>query len=146
MNEDGAFAAAQSGELDIVRIPAAVSNAKDVKSMRLIERHSVENRGISFPIPPAGEKCVRRPNGNDITSDVAIRKAINYAIDRKLLADAVLEGFAIPAYTGVEGLPWNNPQSSFKDGDVEKAKTILEDAGWKLNKDGLREKMAKWRN
>ncbi len=65
------------------------------------------------------------PIGNDITSDVAIRKAINYAIDRKLLADAVLEGFAIPAYTGVEGLPWNNPQSSFKDGDVEKRKRYL---------------------
>lgn len=57
LNEDGAFAAAQSGELDIVRIPAAVANnAKDVKRMKLIERHSVENRGISFPIPPAGEK------------------------------------------------------------------------------------------
>ncbi|EJD6411035.1 ABC transporter substrate-binding protein [Providencia sp. CRE-3FA-0001] len=145
LNEDGAFAAAQSDELDIVRIPAAVaSNAKDVKSMKLIERHSVENRGISFPIPPAGEKNASGdPIGNDITSDVAIRKAINYAIDRKLLADAVLEGFAIPAYTGVEGLPWNNPQSSFKDGDIEKAKSILEDAGWKINKDGLREKDGK---
>lgn len=145
LDEDAAFAAAQSGQLDIVRIPAAVAtNAGEVKNMKLIERHSVENRGISFPIPPAGEKDAQgNPIGNDITSDIAIRKAINYTLDRKLLAESVLEGFAIPAYTGVEGLPWNNPQSSFKDGDIEKAKVILEDAGWKLNKAGLREKEAK---
>ncbi|MCW2257536.1 peptide/nickel transport system substrate-binding protein [Providencia alcalifaciens] len=142
LDEDAAFAAAQSGQLDIVRIPAAVAtHAGDVKNMKLTERYSVENRGISFPIPLSGEKDAQgNPIGNDITSDVAVRKAINYAIDRKLLAESVLEGFAIPAYTGVEGLPWNNPQSSFKDGDLEKAKGILEEAGWKLNKDGLREK------
>lgn len=145
LDEDSAFAAAQSRQLDIVRIPAAIAaNAKDVKDMKLVERHSVENRGISFPIPPAGEKDAQgNPIGNDITSDVAVRKAINYVIDRKLLSESVLEGFAIPAYTGVEGLPWNNPKSSFKDGDVEKAKAILEEAGWKLNKDGLREKDGK---
>ena len=145
LDEDAAFAAAQSGQLDIVRIPAAVAgHAGDVKNMKLTERYSVENRGISFPIPPAGKKDAQgNPIGNDITSDVAIRKAINYALDRKLLAESVLEGFAIPAYTGVEGLPWNNPQSAFKDGDLEKAKGILEDAGWKLNSAGLREKAGK---
>ncbi len=88
--------------------------------MKLVERYSVENRGISFPIPPAGEKDAQgNPIGNDITSDVAVRKAINYALDRKLLAESVLEGFAVPAYTGVAGLPWNNPDSAFKDGDLE---------------------------
>ena len=145
LDEDAAFAAAQSAQLEVVRIPPAVaSHAGDVPNMKLIERYSVENRGISFPIPPAGEKDAQgNPIGNDITSDVAIRKAINYALDRKLLAESVLEGFAVPAYTGVAGLPWNNPKSSFKDGDLDKAKAILEEAGWKLNKDGLREKNGK---
>lgn len=31
----------------------------------------------------------------------AIRRAINYAINRQLLADQIMEGHAIPAYTGV---------------------------------------------
>lgn len=145
LDEDAAFSAALSGQLDIVRIPAvAATSVGQVANMKLTERYSVENRGISFPIPPAGEKDAQgNAIGNDITSDVAIRKAINYALDRELLAKSVLEGFAIPAYTGVEGLPWNNPQSSFKDGDLEKAKAILEEAGWKINKEGLREKDGK---
>ncbi|MGG4608978.1 ABC transporter substrate-binding protein [Providencia sp. Me31A] len=145
LDEDAAFAAAQSNQLEIVRIPAAVAaNAHNVTNMKLVERYSVENRGISFPIPPVGGQDAQgNPIGNDITSDVAIRKAINYALDRKLLAESVLEGFAVPAYTGVAGLPWNAPDSAFKDGSLEKAKSILEDAGWKLNKDGLREKDGK---
>ncbi|WP_392564842.1 ABC transporter substrate-binding protein [Orbus wheelerorum] len=145
LDEDTAFAAGQSGQLDIVRIPAAVAtDAHDIKNMKLIERQSVENRGISFPIPPAGEKDAQgAPIGNDVTSDVAIRRAINYAIDRKLLSKSILEGFAIPAYTGVEGLPWNSPDSAFKDGDITKAKAVLEQAGWYLNQNGLREKNGK---
>ncbi|WP_392563106.1 ABC transporter substrate-binding protein [Orbus sturtevantii] len=142
LDEDTAFAAAKSGQLDIVRLPAGIAiNVDNIKNMKLIKRQSVENRGISFPIPPAGEIDANGvPIGNDITSDVAIRRAINYAIDRQLLSQSILEGFAIPAYTGVEGLPWNNPHSAFQDGDITKANTILEQAGWQLNKEGLREK------
>lgn len=145
LDEDAAFAAAQSRQLEVVRIPPVIAaTAGDVKGMKLVERASVENRGIVFPIPKAGEKDAQGyPIGNDITSDVAIRKAINYAIDRKLLSEQVMEGYAVPAFTGVHGLPWNNPESAFKDGDAEKAKQILEEAGWKLNKDGLREKDGK---
>ncbi|MCP5821649.1 ABC transporter substrate-binding protein, partial [Klebsiella pneumoniae] len=82
---DAAFAAAQSRQLEVVRIPPVIAaTAGDVKGMKLVERASVENRGIVFPIPKAGEKDAQGyPIGNDITADVAIRKAINYAIDRK---------------------------------------------------------------
>ena len=52
-------------------------------------------------------------------------KAINYALDRKLLSEQVLDGYAVPAYTGVKGLPWDQTDAAFKDGDVEKAKQIL---------------------
>ena len=109
--------------------------------MKLWVRPSVENRGIVFPTTPAGKKDAQGyPIGNDVTADVAIRRAINYAINRQLLADQIMEGHAIPAYTGVQGLPWNNPDSTIKDGDIKKANQILEQAGWKLNSAGVREK------
>ncbi|MFQ1945887.1 ABC transporter substrate-binding protein [Aeromonas veronii] len=140
IDEESAYAAAQSSQLDVVRI--APSQAPTVPaSLKLWVRPSVENRGIVFPIPPAGKKDAKGyPIGNDVTSDVAVRRAINYAIDRKLLADQLLEGHAIPAYSAVEGLPWLNKATAFKDGDAAHANALLDEAGWKMGSDGIRHK------
>ncbi|MFQ2589982.1 ABC transporter substrate-binding protein [Aeromonas caviae] len=140
IDEESAYAAARSNQLDLVRI--ALSLAPTVPaSLKLWVRPSVENRGIVFPIPPAGGKDAKGyPIGNDVTSDVAVRRAINYAIDRKLLADQLLEGHAIPAYSAVEGLPWLNKATAFKDGDAAHANALLDEAGWKMGSDGIRHK------
>ncbi len=109
--------------------------------LKLWVRPSVENRGIVFPTTPAGKKDANGyPIGNNITADVAIRRAINYAINRQLLADQLMEGHAIPAYSAVQGLPWDSKSAAFKDGDIAKAKQILDDAGWKVGSDGVRVK------
>lgn len=140
IDEDSALAAARSRQLDIVRVPPAQANVS-TEGMKLVVRESVENRGIAFPTIPAGKPDAKgNPVGNDISADVAIRRAINYAIDRQLLADSILEGHATAAYSAVQGLPWYNPQVAFKDADIDKAKTILEQAGWKDNGNGIREK------
>lgn len=140
IDEESAYAAAQSSQLDLVRIaPSLAPTVPD--TLKLWVRPSVENRGIVFPIPPAGGKDAKGyPIGNDVTSDVAVRRAINYAIDRKLLADQLLEGHAIPAYSAVEGLPWLNNATAFKDGDVAHANALLDEAGWQMGSDGIRHK------
>ncbi|HHQ4704462.1 TPA: ABC transporter substrate-binding protein [Aeromonas hydrophila] len=140
IDEESAYAAAQSSQLDLVRIaPSLAPTVPD--TLKLWVRPSVENRGIVFPIPPAGGKDAKGyPIGNDVTSDVAVRRAINYAIDRKLLADQLLEGHAIPAYSAVEGLPWLNKATAFKDGDAAHANALLDEAGWKMGSDGVRHK------
>ncbi|WP_324048879.1 ABC transporter substrate-binding protein [Aeromonas caviae] len=140
IDEESAYAAAQSSQLDVVRIaPSLAPTVPD--TLKLWVRPSVENRGIVFPIPPAGGKDAKGyPIGNDVTSDVAVRRAINYAIDRKLLADQLLEGHAIPAYSAVEGLPWLNKATAFKDGDAAHANALLDEAGWKMGSDGIRHK------
>ncbi|HBV7424312.1 TPA: ABC transporter substrate-binding protein [Citrobacter freundii] len=144
LDEDNAYAAARSGQLGLVRIAPSMAVAPQQKNLKLWVRDSVENRGIVFPMVPAGKKDANGyPIGNDITADVAIRRAINYAIDRKQLADQVMEGHAIPAYSAVQGLPWQGQSVVFKDGDSEKARTILEEAGWKVGKDGVRVKDGK---
>ncbi|MGU5759960.1 ABC transporter substrate-binding protein [Aeromonas hydrophila] len=140
IDEESAYAAAQSSQLDLVRIAPSLAPTVPA-SLKLWVRPSVENRGIVFPIPPAGGKDAKGyPIGNDVTSDVAVRRAINYAIDRKLLADQLLEGHAIPAYSAVEGLPWLNKATAFKDGDVAHANALLDEAGWKMGSDGVRHK------
>ncbi|WGA64434.1 ABC transporter substrate-binding protein [Escherichia fergusonii] len=147
LDEDNAWAAARSGQLDLVRIAPSMAASPQQKNLKLWVRDSVENRGIVFPMEPAGKKDANGyPVGNDITADVAIRRAINYAIDRKQLAQQVMEGHAIPAYSAVQGLPWQNPVSTFKDGDLNKARAILDQAGWKMGKNGVREKDGKAAN
>lgn len=140
IDEESAYAAAQSSQLDLVRIaPSLAPTVPD--TLKLWVRPSVENRGIVFPIPAAGKKDAKGyPIGNDVTSDVAVRRAINYAIDRKLLADQLLEGHAIPAYSAVEGLPWLNKATAFKDGDAAHANALLDEAGWKMGSNGIRHK------
>lgn len=140
IDEESAYAAAQSSQLDVVRIAPSLAPTVPA-SLKLWVRPSVENRGIVFPIPPAGGKDAKGYLiGNDVTSDVAVRRAINYAIDRKLLADQLLEGHAIPAYSAVEGLPWLNKATVFKDGDAAHANALLDEAGWKMGSDGVRHK------
>ncbi|MEL3914544.1 ABC transporter substrate-binding protein [Aeromonas caviae] len=140
IDEESAYAAAQSSQLDVVRIAPSLAPTVPA-SLKLWVRPSVENRGIVFPIPPAGGKDAKGyPIGNDVTSDVAVRRAINYAIDRKLLADQLLEEHAIPAYSAVEGLPWLNKATAFKDGDAAHANALLDEAGWKMGSDGIRHK------
>lgn len=140
LSEDAAFAAAKAGEVDVVSVPPTFAR-EQVDGMELVTLESVDNRGIMLPFRQAGEETKEGyPIGNDVTSDVAIRKAINYAIDRKALVEGVLYGFGTPAYTVSDRLPWWNPDTVIEDNNREKAKHLLEEAGWIKNEDGILEK------
>ncbi|GAB7387718.1 ABC transporter substrate-binding protein [Bacillaceae bacterium] len=141
LSEDAAFAAAKAGKVDVAYIPAAFSKEK-VPGMRVEAIRTVDNRGIMFPYVKAGAKTEDgKPVGNDVTADAAIRRAINIAIDRQALVEGVLDGHGTPAYTVNDRLPWWNPEAVIADGDMDTAKRILEEAGWKdRDGDGIREK------
>ncbi|WP_240375676.1 ABC transporter substrate-binding protein [Bacillus piscicola] len=140
LSEDATFAAAKSGEVDIAAVPPTYAK-EDVPGMRIETWKSVDNRGIMFPFVPAGEKTKEGVAvGNDVTADKAIRQAINVGIDRQALVDGILDGYGTPAYTAADRLPWWNPDTVIEDGDMERAKDMLEDAGWIDNGNGIREK------
>lgn len=140
--EDAALAAARAGEVDVLGVPSSLAR-QNIPGMKLHVVKSVDNRGLMFPtVPNEGKKTPKgTPIGNDITSHLAIRKAINYAIDRQALVAGVLDGYGRPAFGVVDDLPWDNPGVRFKDNDPGKAVKILEAAGW-MDKDGdgIREK------
>lgn len=141
LSEDATLAAAKAGKLDIAVVPPAMSK-QNIQGMHLVAVDSVDNRGIEFPYVRSGNKSEKGfPVGNDVTSDIAIRKAINVAINRKALVDGVLEGQGTPAYTVCDALPWWNPETIIKDNDMNEAKRILTDAGWKdTDGDGILDK------
>jgi len=141
LSEDAAFAAVKAGTVDVAYIPAIFSK-QEVPGMRLETVPTVDNRGIMFPyVPSGGTTAEGYPIGNDVTADIAIRKAINTAIDRNALIAGVLEGRGTPAYSAADGLPWWNPDSVIQDGDADAAKMLLKNGGWEdRDGDGILEK------
>ncbi|HET6497845.1 MAG TPA: ABC transporter substrate-binding protein [Coriobacteriia bacterium] len=141
MGEDATLAAARAGGLDVAAVPASLAS-QVIPGMRLVAVASVDNRGIMFPtLPDEGETTSDgAPIGNDVTYDVAIRRAINLAVDRDALVEGVLEGFGSPAFSVSDGLPWSNPDVVFDDGDAAAARALLDEAGWTESAGGIREK------
>lgn len=140
--EDAAFAAAKAGQVQVASVPQSLA-VQTIDGMKMYNVTSVDNRGLMFPYVPTNQTQTPdgRPVGNDVTADLAIRQAVNYAIDRKALVDGVLEGFGSPAYGPVTGLPWEEPNANLEDGQPEKAKQILAEGGWEdRDGDGIVEK------
>lgn len=139
--EDARFVAVKAGEVDIALTSATLAST-EVEGMHVVSVDSVDNRGITFPTVP-DEGAVTEDGykiGNNVTSDLAVRKAMSYGIDRQRMIDEALNGFANPAYSECDGLPWWNEEDKI-DTDVEYAVQLLEEAGWKDGDgDGIREK------
>ena len=137
LEEDAAFAAAKAGQLDMTAIPPSYASQK-IEGMKLTEVSSVDNRGIMFPTVKSGEADAdSNPIGNDVTSYLAIRQAINVALDRQAIVDGVLEGYGTKAYSICDKMPWWNEETVTTDNDVDLAKKILADGGW-IDADGDR--------
>ena len=110
--------------------------------MHVEQVESVDNRGITMPtVPDEGKKTEDGYKiGNNITSDVNVRKAMCYGIDRDKIIDEALNGFAKPAYSECDGMPWWNEEDVIET-DVDYAVELLEQSGWKdTDGDGIRDK------
>jgi peptide/nickel transport system substrate-binding protein len=144
LEEDAALAAAKAGEADIVYVPPTFAEQK-VEGMTLRTYESIDSRGIMLPTVTSGGKGLTNGKevevGNDVTSDLAIRQALNIGLDRQNLLDVALNGHGEKAYSLADGLPWFNEETVIEDGNVEAATKILRDGGWvDTNKDGVLEK------
>lgn len=143
MAEDASLAAAQAGQVDVAYTSATLASALPT-GYELINCASVDSRGISLPCVPAGsspivEGDVTYEVGNDVTSDLAIRQAINYGVDRDLLVEQVLNGYGTPAFSVSDGMPWASEDMQVTT-DVARAQKLLDEAGWQAGVDGIREK------
>ena len=138
MEEDAAFLAAQAGEADLVYTSATYSD-QSIDGYSLASYASVDNRGFNLPAAEETTDEEGRTAGNDLTSDVRVRRAINIGIDRQEMIDNVLNGYGTPAYSICDGLPWYN-EASEVEYDPEGAAALLDEAGWIMNGDGVREK------
>lgn len=137
MEEEAALAAAMAGQVDVAHTAASYAE-QEITGYSLTSVASVDNRGFNLPTTKPETKD-GITYGSDVTSDIAVRKAINIGLDREEMINNVLGGHGTPAYSVCDKMPWYNKDTEVKY-DLEGAKKILDDAGWAAGKDGIREK------
>ena len=139
-NWDAVIQAFLAGEIDLTVAkmpPQYYDTLKNAPHTTVEERAPGEMHLLAFNLYPKGKK-------NPAVENQAVREAIDYAIDKQQLVDVTLLGHGLacpnnwacgPNYEGEL-----NPDLKLTPFDPEKARQILEDAGFKdTNGDGVRE-------
>lgn len=84
-------------------------------------------------------------NKKPYLKDTAVRQALIYGLDRQKIIDVKYNGLGEVANVPVAPNLWSYTEEGVTkyDFDQEKAKKLLDDAGWKVGTDGIREKDGK---
>jgi len=131
--ESSRMAAMMSGEFDYTAaFPLTfIAQAKDAPMLEV--QQAVPN----FQLAYYGFKITR-----PMVSDRRVRQAMSIAINRAEIAQGVFFGYARPAFTYVDpgALDYDPEAAGVVKEDVVLAGRLLDEAGWKLGADGIREK------
>ncbi|MFG2983881.1 ABC transporter substrate-binding protein [Streptomyces sp. NPDC048258] len=124
----------RSGELDAAILPPNLARA-------LGDQHGTGDKARrTYAAKTFDYRTVTLPTHHAVTGDVAVRQALDIAVDRGAMVDKLLDGAGKPAYGPVPtGSPWFAAGTE-RPYDLDRAKRILDDAGWKAGEDGIRVK------
>ncbi|MEF3322895.1 ABC transporter substrate-binding protein [Gulosibacter sp. GYB002] len=146
---DASIQALRAGEIDFISglTPTQFRALENEEGITL--NSGVGRRYSSLALNPGFKTRSGEPygNGNPALHDVAVRQAIRLAIDTDALIKNVMEEQATPATSFVPASyeKWMLPEDDpvLVDFDPEAAKKKLDEAGWTLGSDGVREKDGK---
>jgi peptide/nickel transport system substrate-binding protein len=128
-----AMVKAQKGEVERVFVPES-----DVARMSKISTLNV-NRYVGNVFD-----CVVWNTKTTFFSDKKVRQAMTYAINKQAIVSGIYKGNGkVAAGSFVPALPFYNKNANTFKYDLAKAKKLLEEAGWKVGKDGIRVKDGK---
>jgi peptide/nickel transport system substrate-binding protein len=131
-----AISALQAGQSDLIEVPFAQANdlRESNPELQIIDYDTLDfNYYIANQDPAKGLPF----------TDVRVRQALQYALDRDLMADIVFDGFAIRAdgTQPVLSIAYAPERiNTIYAHDPEKAGALLDEAGWTMGGDGIREK------
>ncbi|KAA0892732.1 ABC transporter substrate-binding protein [Pusillimonas sp. ANT_WB101] len=121
-----------SGDFDVIENPAArdLPRLKD-GGFEYIATPSTRLVFFQLDIGRDTSPFVKAADGKNPLQDLRVRKAINMAIDRKVIQDRIMDGLSTPAYQympdGMFGALPNAPEIKY---DPEGAKKLLAEAGY----------------
>ncbi|WP_221350131.1 ABC transporter substrate-binding protein [Streptomyces beigongshangae] len=118
----------RSGDLDGAILPPNLAKAFKGPGRKTYAAKSFDYRTVTLP------------TGNEVTGDTAVRRALDIAVDRQAMVDGILEGAGKVAHGPVPtGSEWFTGGTE-RTHDPKKARALLDRAGWKPGKDGIRVK------
>jgi peptide/nickel transport system substrate-binding protein len=126
-------AAMMGGQFDVThQIPLQF-----ISQVKASPNLNVQEAVPNFQLMYYGYKTTR-----PMVADRRVREAMNIGINRAEITKGIMLGQAEPAYTFIDpkALDFAQSTKSIIKEDVERAKRLLDEAGWKVGSDGIREK------
>jgi len=136
---DSQYAALAAGQLDFVPnvsegdIPRVAASNPDLKIVTVFGGY-IESLWLNLRTdehPRAGHPALK---------DVRVRRALRLAIDRETITRELLAGATKPTDSIYAGSPFENKELGVTPYDPEAAAKLLDEAGWTLGPDGIRQK------
>lgn len=127
----------KTGDIDIAGVdPTTAAEVQKDPSYNTEVYTSLCFRYLDFQLDPAK---------SELFEDKQVRQALAYGLDRKGIIDSIFLGYAGEANSIIPPSSWaynpnNQPAYNY---DTEKAKRMLDAAGWQVDADGVREKDGK---
>ena len=119
-------AAMKSGEIDMIFDLGGTLTADAFQELK----NSNFNTAISEPV---NSLVIALNSNRGATADVNVRKAMEYAVNKDMIADEVFDGLRIKAdYLFDPELPYCDVDAFVYDYNPQKAIELLEESGWKL--------------
>ncbi|HWI51878.1 MAG TPA: ABC transporter substrate-binding protein [Symbiobacteriaceae bacterium] len=129
-----AMAALEKGEVDNAGIEVENFDhfKKDVQNVTVYEWQGLSYQQLTLDL------------NNEFFKDKNVRHALAFAIDKESLVSKLLMGHGTTAWSHATPQRWDYNPDVFKPANnKEKAKQMLDDAGWKVGANGIREKDGK---
>ncbi|WP_138494328.1 ABC transporter substrate-binding protein [Paenibacillus pinistramenti] len=123
----------QSGETDMDNITVTEDNVEELKAMGFVDVNILPNNGYGYIGMNLKEKKF---------ADQKVRQALTYGLNRKDIVEGVYGSYANVIDIPESKVSWAYTDEGINhyDFDTEKAKQLLDEAGWKVGSDGIREK------
>ncbi|PFM64313.1 oligopeptide ABC transporter substrate-binding protein [Bacillus cereus] len=136
-------ASLKKGDIDIAKVTAdQYPNVSKLKNTQLIGKTDLYYSYIGFKFGHMDKEKNEAVMDKDKFKDVRLRQAMAYAVNREELGQKVYHGLRFPANSPIPpSMPkYHNNNAGAYNFDVEKAKKLLDEAGYKdKNGDGFRE-------
>lgn len=126
----------QSGEIDMDMITVSEDNVEEIKGMGFLDLNIFKTNGYGY---------VAFNHNVDKFKDQKVRQALMYGLNRAEIVEAIYGRYANPINIPQSDVSWSYSEEGIEpyEFDLEKAKSLLDEAGWKPGADGVREKDGK---